>query len=78
MVKTIKEMAEEHLKEKGYLLTTNNGVHMAEVAAIKMYEAGANAVLKEIEIVVTCNEDNTLNMARCLVDKIEELKEESV
>ena len=40
------------------------------------YSDGAHAVLVEIESIVINNEDNTLCMARCLVDKIKELKGE--
>lgn len=38
------------------------------------YIKGANYVLGCIEDIIVNNEDNTLNMARCLVDCIEQLK----
>jgi len=38
------------------------------------FEEGANYVLEQIEDIIVNNEDNTLNMARCLVDCIEQLK----
>lgn len=38
------------------------------------FETGANYVLECIEDIIVNNEDNTLNMIRCLVDCIEQLK----
>ena len=38
------------------------------------FNSGANYVLECIEDIIVNNEDNTLNMARCLVDCIEQLK----
>ena len=45
---TIQELGEKYLKEKGYLLTTNNGEHLAEVEALKLFEAGAKAVVRQL------------------------------
>ena len=49
MAKTIRDMAKTFLKEKGYLLTAENGVHMAEVEAINMFEEGAKKMLEVME-----------------------------
>lgn len=38
---TQEEAADKHLVEKGYLLTTNNGEHLAEVEAKGLFKAGA-------------------------------------
>ena len=62
MAKTIKEMAEDK-----YSVYEDAWMH-------KAYIEGANAALSEIESIIDSNEDNTLCMARCLVDKIRELK----
>jgi len=68
---TIKEKAEEVFQIEEYdSLET-------ELQKRKMrlcYEHGANYVLEQIEDIIVNNEDNTLNMARCLVDCIEQLK----
>lgn len=37
----LEEAADKHLVEKGYLLTTNNGEHLAEVEAKGLFKAGA-------------------------------------
>lgn len=66
---TIEEKANEYAKD--YLFR-----QLPQRAPNFHFEAGANAVLEEIENIVTNNEDNTLCMARCLVDKIKELKGE--
>ena len=39
--KDLEEAADKHLVEKGYLLTTNNGEHLAEVEAKSLFKAGA-------------------------------------
>jgi hypothetical protein len=69
MEKTIKEMMQKAFWE------TDISDHPAK-AFEQGFVVGANAVLEEIENIVTNNEDNTLCMARCLVDKIKELKGE--
>ena len=78
MAKSIKEMAKEYAKANPlYFYNADLGEvdkQTEEVEAI--YESGANAVLDEIENIVINNEDNTLCMARCLVDKIKGLKGE--
>ena len=38
---TQEEAADKHLVEKGYLLTTKNGEHLAEVEAKGLFKAGA-------------------------------------
>ena len=40
----------------------------------KAFVLGANYVLEQIENIIVNNEDNTLNMARCLMECIEQLK----
>ena len=67
MAKTIKDMAisfgwTQNEDSRGY--------------AAFCFAQGAKAILSEIENIITSNEDNTLCMARCLVDKIRELKRE--
>jgi hypothetical protein len=70
-MKSIKEKAEEVFQIEEYdSLET-------ELQKRKMrlcYEHGANYVLEQIEDIIVNNEDNTLNMARCLVDCIKQLK----
>ena len=39
--KDLEEAADKHLVEKGYLLTANNGEHLAEVEAKGLFKAGA-------------------------------------
>ena len=63
-MKSIKEKAEENCIKYGNLGNV----------AYKKFVAGANYVLECIEDIIVNNEDNALNMARCLVDCIEQLK----
>lgn len=70
-MKSIKEKAKEHApytREDSW-----NKTQMCIIAQTS-FEAGANYVLEQIEDIIVNNEDNTLNMARCLVDCIEQLK----
>ena len=62
-MKSIKEFATEYAQDKYLPVQTSQAV-----------KAGANYVLEQIEDIIVNNEDNTLNMARCLVDCIEQLK----
>lgn len=39
--KDLEEATDKHLVEKGYLLTANNGEHLAEVEAKGLFKAGA-------------------------------------
>ena len=39
--KDLEEAADKHLVEKGYLLTTKNGEHLAEIEAKGLFKAGA-------------------------------------
>lgn len=52
--KDLEEAADKHLVEKGYLLTTNNGEHLAEVEAKGLFKAGAKWQ-KEQMITKACN-----------------------
>ena len=52
--KDLEEAADKHLVEKGYLLTTNNGEHLAEVEAKGLFKAGAEWQ-KEQTIYKACN-----------------------
>lgn len=70
-MKSIKEKAEERAP---YTKTDSWGRIKAAINAQTSFEAGANYVLECIEDIIVSNEDNTLNMARCLVDCIEQLK----
>ena len=67
-MKSIKEKAEEYTSVIENQVTNN--------AAFLAYRSGANYVLEQIEDIIVNNEDNTLNMARCLVDCIEQLKKQ--
>lgn len=64
-MKSIKEKAEE--SSLGF-------DEVQEPAVGRGFILGANYVLEQIEDIIVNNEDNTLNMARCLVDCIEQLK----
>lgn len=66
-MKSIKEKANEYAKD--YLFNP-----LPQRAPNVHFEVGAYYVLDAIEDIVVNNEDNTLNMARCLVDCIEQLK----
>ena len=66
-MKSIKEAANEYAKD--YLFSPK-----PQRAPNKHFEAGANYVIECIEDIIVNNEDNALNMARCLVDCIEQLK----
>ena len=44
------ELAKVYLKEKGYLLVSNNGEHMAEIEAINLYIAGYHQAEKDLEL----------------------------
>ena len=50
----LEEAADKHLVEKGYLLTTKNGEHLAEVEAKGLFKAGAKWQ-KEQGITKACN-----------------------
>ena len=50
----LEEAVDKHLVEKGYLLTTNNGEHLAEVEAKGLFKAGAKWQ-KEQMITKACN-----------------------
>ena len=50
----LEEAADKHLIEKGYLLTTKNGEHLAEVEAKGLFKAGAQWQ-KEQMITKACN-----------------------
>ena len=63
-MKSIKEKAEENCIKYGSL---------GDIAYSEFVE-GANYVLEQLEDIIVNNEDNTLNMARCLVDCIKQLK----
>jgi hypothetical protein len=67
LMKSIKEKSNEYARE--YLFNP-----LSQRAPDEYFEAGANYVLECIEDIIVNNEDNTLNMARCLVDCIEQLK----
>ena len=45
----LEEAADKHLVEKGYLLTTNNGEHLAEVEAKGLFKAGAKWQEEQME-----------------------------
>lgn len=83
MAKTLDQLAKESLKEKGYLLTSLDGMHMAEIEAINMFKRGANAVLEEIERVAVINKGDDRpwllrgnHLYNVLMDKIKQLKGE--
>lgn len=78
-MKSIKEKAEEY----GYTNWQSDEYHDGASEGLEFdpightqrtFEAGANYVLECVEDIIVNNEDNTLNMARCLVDCIEQLK----
>ena len=62
-MKSINEFATEYAQDKYMPVQTSQAV-----------KAGANYVLEQLEDIIVNNEDNTLNMARCLVNCIEQLK----
>ena len=66
-MKSIKEKANEYAKD--YLFSP-----LPQRSPNVHFEAGANYVLEQIEDIIVNNEDNTLNIARCLVYCIEQLK----
>lgn len=66
-MKSIKEKSEEYAKD--YLFSPK-----PQRAPNFHFEVGANYVIECIEDIIVNNEDNALNMARCLVDCIEQLK----
>ena len=66
-MKSIKEKSDEYAKE--YLFSP-----LPQRAPNIHFVTGANYVLECIEDIIVNNEDNTLNMIRCLVDCIEQLK----
>lgn len=45
----LEEAADKHLVEKGYLLTTKNGEHLAEVEAKGLFKAGAKWQKEQME-----------------------------
>lgn len=47
--KDLEEAADKHLVEKGYLLTTKNGEHLAEVEAKGLFKAGAKWQKEQME-----------------------------
>ena len=76
-MKSIKEKSNEYAREfvePFELYYTKDEVRQFEAQHEDSFEAGANYVLECIEDIIVNNEDNTLNMARCLVDCIEQLK----
>ena len=66
-MKSIKEAANEYTKD--YLFSP-----LPQRAPNIHFEEGANYVIECIEDIIVNNEDNALNMAKCLVDCIEQLK----
>jgi hypothetical protein len=70
-MKSIKEKTEEYAPYTGK--DSWSRIQKCIIAQIS-FEAGANYVLRCVEDIIVNNEDNTLNIARCLVDCIEQLK----
>ena len=74
-MKSIKEKTEEYGLLNPDIHYDADGNTYDDVDKPSMdFEAGANYVLECIEDIIVNNEDNTLNMARCLIDCIEQLK----
>jgi len=74
-MKSIKKKAEEYGLLSPDIHYDADGSTYDDVAKPSIdFEEGANYVLEQIEDIIVNNEDNTLNMARCLVDCIEQLK----
>jgi len=69
----------ESIKEKSHEIGWVYSKHYGPIACKQEWceisaREGANYVLEQIEDIIANNEDNTLNMARCLVNCIEQLK----
>ena len=73
-MKSINEKSEDLYPDKKVVLARGNTCLSCGRVKRESFEAGANYVLECIEDIIANNEDNTLNMARCLVDCIEQLK----
>jgi len=73
MTKTIEQLAKESLKEKGYILISLDGKHMAKIEATVMFKRGANAILKLFEEII-CDDSflhaNRVHRAKELIKQL--------